>query len=122
MYPLERTVGSFKFKKSWYQFYLNVNDTETFSSTVTKKTYKINHKFDYSGKCLIYLLTSKKCLIQYFGKTVDEFHYRWNNYKNNSRNYDCNQSCIQRHLNECYPSISHCGFLEHVSITLIEKN
>ena len=24
-------------------------------------------------------------------KTVDKFHYRWNNYKTNSRNYDCNQ-------------------------------
>ena len=24
-------------------------------------------------------------------KTVDKFHYRWNNYKINSRNYDCNQ-------------------------------
>ena len=68
VYPLERTVGSFKCKKSRCQVCLNVNETDTFTSTVTKKTYKINHKFDCSDKCLIYLLTCKKCLIQYVGK------------------------------------------------------
>ena len=95
--------------------------TDPFTSTVTKKTYKINHKFDCSGKCLIYLLTCKKCLIQCVGKTVDDFRYRWDNYKNSSRNDDCNEPCIQRHLYEHYSSVGHCGFLEHVSITLIDN-
>ena len=103
VYPLAGTVGSFKCKKSRCQVCLIVNETDTFTSTVTKKTYKINHKFDCSEKCLTYLLTCKKCLIQYVGKTV-EFRYRWNNYKNNSRNYDCNQPCMQRHLYEHYSS------------------
>ena len=66
-YPLERTVGSFKCEKSRCQFCLNVNETDTVTSTVTKKTCKINHKFDCSDKCLIYLFTYKKCLIQYIG-------------------------------------------------------
>ena len=88
---------------------------------MTKKPYKINHKFECSEKCLIYLLTCKKSLIQYVGKTVDEFRYRWNNYKNNSRNYDYNQPCMQRHLCEHYSSAGHCGFLEHVSMILIDK-
>ena len=121
VYPLERTVGSFKCKKSRCQVCLNVNEKDTFTSTVTKKTYKINHKFDCSDKCLIYLLTCKKWLIQYVGKTVDEFRYRWNNYKSNSRNYDFNQPCMQRHLYKHYSSVGHCGFLEHVSITLIDE-
>ena len=121
VYPLERTVSSFKCKKSRCQPCLNVNETDTFTSAVTKKTYKINHKFDCSDKCLIHLLTCKKCLTQYVGKAVDEFRYRWNNYKNNSRNYDCNQPCMQRHLYEHYSSAGHCGFLEHVSIILIDK-
>ena len=121
VYLLERTVGSFKCKKSRCQVCLNVNETDTFTSTVTKKTYKINHKFDCSDKCLTYLLTCKKCLIQYVGKNVDEFRYRWNNYKSNSRHYDCNQPCMQRHSYEHYSSVGHCGFLQHVSITLIDK-
>ena len=63
MYPLERTVSSFKCNKSRSQVCLNVNDTDTFARTVAKKTYKINHKFDCSDNSLIYLLTCKKCLI-----------------------------------------------------------
>ena len=94
---------------------------QTLTSTVTKKTYTINHKFDCSDKCFIYLLTCKKCLIQYFDKTVDQFRYRWSNYKSHSRNYDCNQPCMRRHLYEHYSSVGHCGFLEHVSIKLIDK-
>ena len=90
VYPLERTGSSFKCKKSRCQVSLNVNETDTFTSTVTKKTHKIIHKFDCNDKCSIYLLTCWKFLIQYVSKTVDEFHDRWNNYKNNSRNYDCN--------------------------------
>ena len=60
VYPLKRTVGSFKRKKRSCQVCLKVNETDTFTSTVTKKAYKINHKFDRIDKCLIYLLTCKK--------------------------------------------------------------
>ena len=38
LYPLERTVGSFKCNKTRCQVCQNVNETDTFSSTVTKKT------------------------------------------------------------------------------------
>ena len=119
VYPFERTVDSFKCNKSRFQVCLNVTEADTFTSTVTRKTYKINCKCDCSDKCLVYLLTCKKYLIQYVGKTVHVFRYGWNNYKNNSRNYDCNQPCMQRHSYEHYSSVGHCGLLEHVSITLV---
>ena len=32
-----------------------------------------------------------------------------------------NQPCMQRHLYEHYSSVGHCGFLEHVSIILIDE-
>ena len=117
VYPLERTVGSFKCKKSRCQVCLNVNETDTFTSTGTKKTYKINHKFDSSDKNLINLLTCKKCLIQYVGKTVDEIRYRWNNYRKNI----LETMILISHVYEHYSSFGYCGFLEHVSITLIDK-
>ena len=98
VYPLKRTVGSFKCKKCRCQVCLNVNETNTFTITVTKKAYKINHKCDCGDKCLIYLLTCKKWLFQNVGKIVDESYYRRDNYKNYSRNFDCNQPCMQRHL------------------------
>ena len=87
LYPIERSVGSFKCNRKRCQVCLNVTETKTFSSTVTKKEYIINQKFNCIDKCLIYLLTCKKCMLQYVGKTVDEFRLRWNNCKIIDRNF-----------------------------------
>ena len=108
LYTLERTISSFKCNKIRCQVCLNVNETDSFTSTVTRKTYKINHKFNCSDKCLIHLLACKKCLIQCVGKTVDEFRYRWNNFKIKSRTNDYYQPCMQRRLYESYPIVGCC--------------
>ena len=55
--PLERSAGSFKGNGKRCQVCLNVTETKTSSSAVTKKEYNINHKFNCNDKCLIYLLT-----------------------------------------------------------------
>ena len=54
LYPLGRSVGSFKCNIKRCQVCLNVAETKTFSSPVTKKEYKIDHKFNCNDKCLIY--------------------------------------------------------------------
>ena len=38
-------------------------ETDTFTSTVTGETFKINHPFDCNDKCLVYLMTcnNNKC-------------------------------------------------------------
>ena len=41
LYPLERSVGSFKCNGKRCQVHLNVTETKQFSSTVTKEEYKI---------------------------------------------------------------------------------
>ena len=89
MYPMERKAGSCKCKGNRCQVCLNVSETETFTSTVTHMSYKINHSFDCNDKCLIYLLTCKTCLKQYVGSTTDCFRYRWNNYKCNEGRLVC---------------------------------
>ena len=40
------SVGSFNCKRSRCQICTYVNETDSFTSTVTGETYKINHKFD----------------------------------------------------------------------------
>ena len=57
LYSLERKRGSSKCGSSRCQVCNNIEETEIFSSTVTRETYKINHHLFYNGKCLIYLLT-----------------------------------------------------------------
>ena len=79
-----------------------MTETKTFSSTVTKKEYKINHKFNCNDKYVIYLLMCSKCMLQYVGKTVDGFRLRWNNYKKNDKNFLKGQTSMQQHLSEYF--------------------
>ena len=53
---------------------------------------------------------------------VEEFRYRWNNYKSNGRKYQENDTCMQQHLFEHFSEEGHRNFLDYVSITLIEKS
>ena len=46
LYPLKRKVGSFECKDKRCQIYLNLNETGSSASSVTKEEYKINHCFD----------------------------------------------------------------------------
>ena len=56
LYPLQRTVGSFKCNKPRCEVCINVIETDTFTSTATGESFKINDKFNWDDKCLIYLL------------------------------------------------------------------
>ena len=64
LYPFESRVGSFKCGGKRCQICLNVTETETFTSTSTNQTYKINHEFICNKSSLIYLLTCKICCKQ----------------------------------------------------------
>ena len=46
-------------------------------------------------------------MLQYEGKTVDEFRLRWNNYKMNDRNFLKVETCMQQHLFEQFASAGH---------------
>ena len=114
-------IGSFKCGGRCYQVCLNVTETETFTSTSTNPTYKINHEFNCNKSSLIYLLTCKICRKQYVGQTVDIFCSRWNNYKSNDTKYSVGDPCMQEHIFEYFTSEGHTGFLENLSVTFIDK-
>ena len=85
LYPLERMVGSYKCKSKRCQVCSNITEADSFTFSNDKTSFKINHICDCSKRCLIYLITCNRCLKQYVGQTVDEFRYRWNNYKDNAK-------------------------------------
>ena len=121
LYPLERVTGTCKCHGKRCAVCLNVNETSTFTSSVTHEAYKINHKFDCNSKCLNYLLTCKQCSKQYVGQTIDDFGFQWNNYKDNNRKYQRSEMWMQEHLFRHFSSPDHNGFSNDVSITLIDK-
>ena len=65
--------------------------------------------------------TSSTTRHMYNIETTDDFRYRWNNYKSNSRKFDRKEPCMQEHLYRHFSSPGHRGFLNDVSVTLIDK-
>ena len=93
---IDRVVESTKCGKKRCEVWVNVSETNTFSSNVICETYKINHKLNCDDDCLIYLSPCKYCGKQYVGETSGSFRYRWNNYKDNDRKHSCYESCMQK--------------------------
>ena len=62
LYPIERKVRSCKCNDKRCEACKNVLETDTFACSNDQTTYKINHKFDWNEKCLVYLITRNKRL------------------------------------------------------------
>ena len=121
LYPLERKRGFYKCCRSRCRVCNNIEETETFSSTVTGETCKINHHLCCNDKSLTYLLTCKVCSKQYTGKTADKFKSRWNNYKDSDRALLRSGEIKQKFLHKHFLKDDHYGFEKDVSICLIDK-
>ena len=61
LYPLHRNVRSKKCAKNRCEVCDYVTDTDSFTSTVTGESFKINHQLKCDNRCIIYLLTYKQC-------------------------------------------------------------
>ena len=70
---------------------------------------------------MAYLLKCEVCKKQHVGETTDAFRLRWNNYKDNDRKFQRNESCMQQHFDEHFYSEGHNRFLGNVCINLIDK-
>ena len=121
LYPLERTVGSCKCFVKWWEVCGNVTETSTSTSTLIQNSYKINHQFNCSEKCLVYFLTYNKCFKQYVGQTVDEFRRRWSNYKSNESKFQRLEPCMEENLFSHFSMAGHDGFLNDVFTAFIDK-
>ena len=121
LYPIERTVGCNKCGNKRCEVDFNINETDTFTSSVTGEKFKINHKLDCNNNCLVYLLTCTKCLKQYTGQTTDNFRLRWNNYKCCSRKYYEGKLVKQQHIYDHFNNRNSNGFIQDVSIIFIDK-
>ena len=123
LYPLERNVGCGGCGNGRCQVCKNIKVTDTFDSFTTKRSYKINHRFDCNDKCLIYLFSCRTCGKQYTGKTTDRFRYRWNNYKMEARKAENGdmENVKQKFLQSHFLQDDHKGFLEDVEVRLIDK-
>ena len=121
LYPQKWKTGSSKCNSPRCLTCNNIKECDTFTSHVTKETFKINHHFNCNSKCLIYLFSCKVCGKQYVGSTTDKFRYRWNNYKNCQRKAERGEDDTPKYLHDHFLSEDHDGLLNNVDITLIDK-
>ena len=90
-----------------------LNQTKTFSSTNTGKSYKIRQHLDCTSDWLIYLSTCKKCKGQYVGKSKTPFKLRHSNHKQEIKK-------SVGGLGHHYGPKGKCGYSD-MSVTLIEQ-
>ena len=120
LFYFERTVGSYKSKSKRCRDCNNITEADSFVCSNDQTNFKINHRFVCNERSLIYLITCNRCLKQYLGKTTDEFRQRWKNYKHNERKFEKREHCMQRHLYVDFNLLGHSGFLDDVSVTIID--
>ena len=100
---------------------INVKNTDTFQSFVTKESYKINHHFNCDSKCVVYLLSCKVCGLQYVGSTVDRFRLRLNNYKSCQRDAEQGRTPPQSYFHQHFLREGHHGLSNDCEIMIIDK-
>ena len=91
-----------------------VQSTNTFRSTVTRKTFKICNELNCKSKYLIYLMKCVLCNKQYTGKSETAFNFRLNNHRKEVNKQNSLQA--DQHFR-----LSGNNFNKHKKITLIEQ-
>ena len=114
-------MGSLRYGSKHCEVCKYITETDTFTSSVTGETYKINHRLVCNNKCLVYLVTCNKCKKHCTGQTTDNFCGRWNNYKFKSKSFKRGEKCMQEHLYKHFESEGYTEFLDDASIALIDK-
>ena len=94
-----------------------------FKSSQDDRRYSINYNLNCNSNNVVYLITCKKCSLQYVGSTITKFRLRFNNHKSRIRRHEMlgqaekeADDLVYRH----FCSEGHCG-LSDVRIQLIDR-
>ena len=94
----------------------------SFHSHITKKEFSINYNLDCNSNNVVYLISCKKCNIQYVGSTTTKFRTRFNNHKSRITSHVSltagqkkKDDLIYQHFN----SEGHSGLMD-MSVQLID--
>ena len=120
--PKDEVKGTWKCNSNRCQICNFLCLGRVFQSNKTGKEFTIIYTLNCNSKNVVYLITCKKCGIQYVGSTTTAFRTRFNNHKsrvnahvNLSSGNKEKDDVLYRHFH----SQGHFG-LEHMSIQLID--
>ena len=102
---------------------LHMETGTEFRSKTTGQSYSINYNLNCNSSNVIYLLSCKKCGLQYVGSTKTKFRLRFNNHKSRLRSHNMlsinekdNDDIIYKH----FWSPGHSG-IDDVNVQIIDK-
>jgi len=110
---INQSIGAFKCNSPRCHTCQDITMTKHFRSTYTRRSYTIKDTLDCKSRNIIYLITCKKCNMQYVGETSRRLSERLCNHKSNIKLKK--DTPIAAHFNERGHTI------HHLSITPIEK-
>ena len=100
-----------------------MDENSRFKSSQDDRRYSINYNLTCNSSNVVYLITCKKCSLQYVGSTVTKFRLRFNNHKSRIRRHKMlgqaekeSDDLLYRH----FCSEGHSG-LQDVRIQLIDR-
>ena len=94
-----------------------------FKGSQDDRRYSINYSLNCNSNNVVYLVTCKKCLLQYVGSTITKFRLRFNNHKSRIRRHEMLGQAEKESddlLYQHFCSEGHCG-LSDVRIQLIDR-
>ena len=95
----------------------HLKSTNSFTSCVTKTTYKIYHESNCKSRNVIYLLECTRCCKQYVGKSEWPFNFRLNNYRHRIKSTDYDKLLpVEQHFR-----LANHDFAKDAKFTIIEK-
>ena len=89
----------------------SINESDTFTSTTYSKNFKVNSNLTCSSKGVIYVISCKKCKMQYVGQTQQKCSVRMNSHRFDIRNHPNSYTNVSEHFNSENHSILDFSFM-----------
>ncbi|XP_053377373.1 uncharacterized protein LOC123529459 [Mercenaria mercenaria] len=89
----------------------NITESVQFTSSQTLKTYDVKENLNCMSENVIYLITCKKCKLQYVGQTHQKCSQRMNSHKFDIRHFPDTPTNVSEHFNSENHSVSDFSFM-----------
>ena len=121
--PKGLSLGTVKCSSRRCEVCKYIDENSHFKSSQDDRRYSINYSLNCNSNNVVYLITCKKCSLQYVGSTVTKFRLRFNNHKSRIRRHETLRQAekgVDDLLYRHFWSEGHCG-LSDVGIQLIDR-
>ena len=88
-----------------------ITESKHFSSSVLCRDFQVKHNLTCSSSDVIYLITCKKCKLQYVGQTSQKCSVRMNSHKFDIKHYPNTFTTVAEHFNSKGHSMNDFSFM-----------